>query len=512
MNGVEWELKAGLAHADWAAVRRRVARQAGPGQRRRLLTRYFDTPDGALEAQGIALRWRTGGRGQALLSVKAGRRALGGFQRSDEREFPWPQRTIRVADLPDSEWRRRLVGLVGEAPLVERFATRVERWTFRLARPEAEVELAFDRGRIEAGARIQPISEVEFELLAGAPEALFKLAAELLGGLPAELDLPNKADRGAALARGTPWVPAPRASRPPTPARKVPAGDAFARTLALLTEALAANLSVTHATDDPEGPHQLRVALRRLRTTLWLYRPILEPDCAKALIDKARHLGRVVAEVRDADVQAEDWLLPRADPSLAEAIDAWRNRARARVRSALAHEQATAFAIRLMELSVTGGWQRSGARTALAAPVGELVEPRIGQLWRRIRKRGARLGVMSAAERHEFRKRLKKLRYALELAPADPTGRRFIQGLRALQDDLGTLNDLAVLEGLAIDLGEPERNAALAELVARLRAERRAEADRLLGRACRHWTRLAGLSPLPSRAPDARPMPAAPSP
>ena len=494
MQGAEIELKAALPPADLNRIGRSLARRATAGGTRFLVTRYFDTSDRVLEAAGIAWRLRSSPGTPVIQSIKAGRKALGGFQSSEECEAVIGGTRPDLGAIPDSALSARLRALIAGRPLVPKFETRVRRRICRLAVPGGEVEVAIDRGQIRAGRRREPICEIEFELKAGSPEILFALASQWLGRAPARLVLPNKAERGAALASGTPLAPAVLSSKPIDARRGLPAGERFEQHLSRFAEAVAANLHLTLSAGEPEGPHQLRVALRRLRTALRLHRPILDRGLADDLSIAARDMGRIVSPLRDADVVAGGLLIPRADPMLAAALGQWQEEVRVAVRQQLREAAATGLAIRLLSLAVLGGWQRPGRRHRLLLPHEEVVRPGIERLWARIAHAGNRLAGLSPEARHQFRKDLKKFRYALEQISSDATPTGLGMRLKRLLEDLGNLNDLAVLEGFAPDLG-PEANAALAKLKAGLPHASTARRDQLLGRACRHWQALAALSP-----------------
>ena len=105
-------------------------------------------------------------------------------------------------------------------------------------------------------------------------------------------------------------------------------------------------------------------------------------------------------------------------------------------------------------------------------------------------KGGKGLRTMPAPQRHRLRIAVKKLRYGLEFfAGLYPTRRtrRLIDALRAFQDSLGALNDIAVARRTAagIAAGAPTSQVAFAAgLVAGLRAA--GEADRLEAAAQEH--------------------------
>ncbi|WP_448577686.1 CYTH and CHAD domain-containing protein [Thermaurantiacus sp.] len=500
MGGVEIELKAALQPAELAKVARLVARRASAARTDLLITRYLDTPDGRLAAAGIALRLRTSPGKPVVQSIKAGRVALGGFQHAREWEAELPGPGPDLSAVADTALVARLHALIDGHRLVRQFETRVRRRSFRLVEPGGEVDIAIDRGLIRAGKARETISEIELELKAGSPEILFILARGLLAHRPARLLLPNKAERGAALAAGAPLGPAVVSSRPVEVPQATPSGEGFDRLMLGLSEAVAANLYMTLVSEEPEGPHQLRVALRRLRTALRLFRPILERDLADELARTARDIGRLVSPLRDADVLAGGLLMPRADPGLASVLRRWTEETRRTVRGQLLDVGATGFAIRLLSLAALGGWQRQGQRDRLLRPHEEVVRPALSRLWARVSHAGKRLAGLSPEERHELRKDLKKLRYAMEMVSREAQPGGFVPALKRLLQDLGDLNDLSVLEGFQPDLGSAEANAALAALKSSLPHASTARTDQLLGRACRHWRALAPFNPLVAAA------------
>jgi CHAD domain-containing protein len=84
----------------------------------------------------------------------------------------------------------------------------------------------------------------------------------------------------------------------------------------------------------------------------------------------------------------------------------------------------------------------------LAAPVSELAAGALGRLWKKVRKSAHELESLDVRQRHELRKELKKLRYAVEFfCPLYPTRRvdSFLKQLKKLQAVFGDLNDAATV-------------------------------------------------------------------
>ena len=82
------------------------------------------------------------------------------------------------------------------------FETRFARRVRMLARNEARIELALDRGYVRAGRRRTAICEIELELKAGTMRALRREAAALAKRLSLVPLSESKAARGYRLARG----------------------------------------------------------------------------------------------------------------------------------------------------------------------------------------------------------------------------------------------------------------------------------------------------------------------
>jgi CHAD domain-containing protein len=232
------------------------------------------------------------------------------------------------------------------------------------------------------------------------------------------------------------------------------ADEAFDAVLHVYARAIAGNVSCVLADNDPEGPHQLRVALRRVRTALRAFRPVVRRSMHKQISPFARDLGAMVGELRDADVMIEELLRPAAADAeggarVVAALEFWREGIRAKVRANLHAAHAAAFAGDLIRLAQRGDW-RPKTKRRFSGPAAALLDCAIEQTWERAEARGARLPLLSQVERHELRKDVKALRYNAELAAAAAPGRGappLIAALKRLQTALGYLNDVAMLEG-----------------------------------------------------------------
>lgn len=441
---------------------------------------YFDTADRALKANGLALRLRRKGR-RWVQTVKARRGLSSGLSSAEEAESTAPGGRLALDRVPDAAIRealqRHLDGRAPE-PVCE---TRMRRTTRALVLDDgSRVELAIDVGEVRAGDRAEPWREAELELKSGAPAALFRAARLLFpeGGL--EFSTLTKAERGYLLAgdgRIKPPVE-PRKARAVALARGLTTGEAATGVMREGLDQVAANvLAVVGRGDDPEGPHQLRIGLRRLRAAFAVFRPAIGREALATLNDEARWLGREVGRLRDLDVVRHDLVGPEAAchpddagfATLTAALDraaaAERDRLRVTLKSARAH----ALLLDLAAFVETQAWLRPGdaeQAAALARPVKDHARQALGKTWKRASKRAKGIERLSVEQRHALRKALKRLRYAVEFfAPLYPGKkvRPFLKRLKRLQDDFGDLNDVAVAEALFSGPDAPAAGDAAAE-------------------------------------------------
>jgi CHAD domain-containing protein len=221
------------------------------------------------------------------------------------------------------------------------------------------------------------------------------------------------------------------------PAEDASAEQAFCAIAAACVGDLDRYLAEFMETASPEGPHKTRVALRRLTTALDAFLPLMRQAKAKILRRKAKDIFRRLGAVRDADVYHF-----AKDPSDAAAETA---ALRETVRAALRRRQALGFGpLMLRSLSddtlLRGG---EGGLRLRAAPASILASAAMDQAYAALRSHGKTLTRMDDLSRHEFRKDLKSLRYLTDFFADSKAQPDLCADLEALQDLLGTLNDIA---------------------------------------------------------------------
>ena len=245
----------------------------------------------------------------------------------------------------------------------------------------AQIEVALDVGAVVAGERSQPICEIELELKSGQPDALFALALEWAAAfdcLPFDI---SKAERGVRLAHGV--EAAPVKSVPLALDDGMGVEEGFAAIVQACLAQFQANLPGVLASGDIEYVHQARVALRRLRAALRLFRDacVLPPD----LLESLRALAAALGPARDWDVLCSE-TLPAIAPHYPDAeswqrgmqaLEARRIAVRTAMRDALAQappgrlaagDAALAVAARLEWGAGSAAFRPAGAARCLGAP------------------------------------------------------------------------------------------------------------------------------------------------
>jgi inorganic triphosphatase YgiF len=479
---IELKLRLPVAFADAVPRHPRVtALKRARARTEDLAATYFDTPDGRLARDGIALRIRRAGRRfvQTLKGPATGE-AGGGLAARAEHEWPLAPGSRRppldLAATAATPFGKRVAKAAGKAGFGPRFATDFRRTTIPLAFPDATTALlCVDVGEARALAparRRGAFCEVEIELESGDPARLFELARALADDLPLAIEARSKAERGYALVTGS--APRPALALDVALPARVDAAAALAAIVRNCLRQIGANADGLLADDDPEWIHQMRVGVRRLRSCLSLARRLVPPAALGHLEDDLRWLGGALAPARDLDVFLGETLpamreahRPAGSP-IDAALDPLEAHARARLGSARREARDAVASRRFTRLVLGAGALAAAPRlgapadsaeaAALAQPATAFAARILARRHRRLAKRVEGLASMTPAERHRTRILAKRLRYATEFfAPLFP-GRRaraYRNALAKLQATLGALNDAAVAAALAAELGGP---------------------------------------------------------
>jgi inorganic triphosphatase YgiF len=441
------------------------------GARKHLKSAYYDTPQRTLRRNRLSLRVRQIGA-RFVQTVKT--EAVDDPLRRGEWEAAVPSMTPDVA-LAMPFIPEKIRGELVADGLEQVFVTDIRRHQRVVELPSGAVEVAFDQGVLKTGERSLPVSEIELELKSGSASAIYELALRLAEHGPVRPSIRSKSARGFDLAADLP--PGARKPRKLRLEASTPLDDAFATILRACLHHLLEALPAAEDGRDPEGIHQLRVSLRRLRSAFDLMQSAGSLSRLETLRAEASWLARNLSAARDWDIFQKGTLpaIARGCPSidgfdaLGEVAEERRSAAYDSVRSALADPRCPRFVIEL------GGWIEARGWRGDVAPesLGQLAEPAInfaGNILsaRHIKalKRGRHFKSLSAEERHRLRLTIKKLRYAVDfLLPMygqSKSTKRYFNKLAELQEQLGCYNDIATTSSLLTDIKADAADGAVA--------------------------------------------------
>jgi inorganic triphosphatase YgiF len=305
-----------------------------------------------------------------------------------------------------------------------------------------------------------PLSEVELEMLGGSARRIFDLARELSHAAPLRLGVLSKSERGYRLLAGQQGKLVKAEPLLLTP--ELTAGEGWQRiAMACLRHF---RLNEARFTGEREGAalHQMRVALRRLRSALTLFSPIADDAELPTLRQELRWVSGLLGAARDRDVFVQQRL-----DSATVSTDLWsqvlqqREQAFDEAIAAIESERFRLLMLRLVEWVAIGDWlEDKGAAGVLRdQPVTEFAATALRQLYKKVRKRGHELAALNDADRHKLRIAGKKLRYASEFFTSLFEGdkhhsrqKAFLAALEELQQHLGDLNDLVTARFLLQDI------------------------------------------------------------
>ena len=453
------EVKLELSPANLAALKKVPPLRALKAPRRATeVSVYFDTDKRKLRKNGLMLRVRRVGE-RYLQTIKASGNA-GLFERDEwEAEIAGEKPDLNLArgtalePLVNDKLRQQLKPL---------FETRVRRTNYPIADDARSVALTIDRGMIDAGDRSRPLCEIELELKRGKVAEVFDIAGELIRALPgARLAVKSKSERGYELVDDEQDEPVQAAAI--NLSASAGTRDAFKIIGSACLKQVIGNKSAVIAAN-PEGVHQMRVALRRLRAAMSLFAGLLRDPQTAAIKTELKWLASELGPAREFEVLVNRVIAPikkkgaRRDrvPSLSREITKKRQTALTRAKYAVQSARFGALTLDIAAWLEAGQWtapQDDLVRDRGDLPITVLAIEQLTRRWRRLRKNRKALEHMDARRRHRLRIQAKKLRYAVEFFAslfvskrAAKRRKQLLPALERLQDGLGDLNDIAVDE------------------------------------------------------------------
>lgn len=479
----EIELKLALPGANPVGLARQLARipvlARRQPTRQQLHNTYFDTPEQHLRQLRVALRLRRTGtedNPQWLQTLKTGGRSDSALSQRGEWETPVPNAHLSLKALKASPWSEIDPDGSLIKSLVPSFTTSFERTIWLVRRRDGSmVEVALDIGHIVAGDKTTPICELEFELKAGQPAALFTVAQQVARTLAVLPMAQSKAERGYALAQDT--LNAPVLAHPPQLTNDMTVLTAAQSVLSEMFCQFTSNLNALSISDDPELAHQARVGWRRFKSTRRLFRPVFAAEVMPSG-QELHVLLTCLGELRDSDVALTETLPPLAEAYMAgnaQRTKTWCAMTAALTREAELHLKAVRYALREpsvgASLLATTQWL---AHLSASPDTHRLaIEPRLSlRRWSRLHMkrlhakfRNAVTAMDSPESQHRARILAKRMRYGLEalhkLLP-HKRAHRWLQQATRLQTDIGLARDLMQAHAL---VARQDLNLGLAEFL-----------------------------------------------
>jgi len=261
-----------------------------------------------------------------------------------------------------------------------------------------------------------------------------------------------------------PWdLASPELSSDPSAAELLRSG--LVRAAARLVDHLAAIV----LDEDPEGVHQARVGVRRMRSDLRTFEPLLDGAVVRPLRDELGWLADELGEVRDLDVlllrlTRDASRLDGADQQAAHDVLAGFRQQRRVAYERLRASLRTPRCANLLEATVRTVTMPPFASRKAQRRAAKVVPRLVRRPLRGLRREAARLDDPPGdAALHRVRIRVKRLRYATELAApvAGKRARKAARRLAGLQDVLGDHNDACVaMNRLRLLANDASTNAA----------------------------------------------------
>jgi CHAD domain-containing protein len=397
---------------------------------------YYDTSDHDLRAQGVLLRRRDGDgeTGWQLALPDDGART----------ELHWP-----LSDNPSDEVTSLLTGLSLGKQVASVAKIHTVRERYRISGSQQEqpcIEVDDDRVRASVGERPLAWREVEVDSTVGARTLTRRLTKRLRAAGARPSRYPSE------LAHAVPAEPAHNSSGP--------ANRALTDYLnAQVNQIVAGDIGLRRG-EDPI--HDTRVAIRRLRSTLRVFRKVLDQSAIGDLDSELKWFAALLGDVRDCQVQqrrfgdaldgmAEELVLGPVRTRIRNDLHAIELPSRTGLSEAMESERYLAI------MAVLRRWRA-------APPVNHDIA--ISTLQKRARRaqRKADRRLAEALETdddvmlHRARKAAKRARYAAELCkPVDKTDKRTVKYYKNIQSMLGDHQDIVVaceaLQRMAVAAG-----------------------------------------------------------
>ncbi|MEJ1976710.1 MAG: CHAD domain-containing protein [Acetobacteraceae bacterium] len=336
------------------------------------------------------------------------------------------------------------------------------------------VTLTLLEGALRGVTREKPVCRL---MLDGPAPLLLTLSTTLAQSVRLSAPRWSLACEALALARG--YAPPARHTGAPEVPPGATLADAVALVLGHLADVILAGAPSAAEGHTPEPVHQMRVAVRRLRSALSVFRRAADGPALQALGPALKHLGAVLGPARDWDVflggtgravgeaLAED----KRVGAMLVAGARRRNLAYAELKRMLEGPVFLQLEVALVQVAALRPWEAGADEEQAARLEGPAADYATKLLERRLEQMlspGPDITHLPIEDLHTLRKEGKRLRYAAEFfSPlyGRRSTKRFIERLAVLQEALGHLNDTAAASALMAGLGGGSDRAFAAGVV-----------------------------------------------
>jgi len=414
---------------------------------------YFDTRRQDLKRAGLALRVRHED-GRYVQTLKAASESL--LMRGEwETALPTPD------PAPDLLKGTPAAGVLRKGgDLAPQFTIEAKRRSAEVAEGASRISLSLDEGAARAGDKSQPFAELELELKEGPIDGLLSLARRVSQTGDLTLSFTSKAERGFLLAR----PPRQRALKfaPPPLKPDTPTAEAFQIAASACLRQIVGNAEHLRRRVSPEVLHQLRVGIRRLRSLITTFKPVVADGRLPTITDELKWLTGELDAARNLDVMLRgEFRASLGQKYEADGLKALAGRLRDARRIAYARAASAVEGARFRELLInlliwieTGPWTIAPkTERARKGKIERFARQALEKRRRKIVKQAKRFADLDVQARHKLRIEAKKLRYAADvfshLFGRPRRVQRFLAQLKRVQDCLGELNDIVVGEAIA---------------------------------------------------------------
>ncbi len=425
---------------------------------RKITDAYFDTPRYSFFKTGITFCLRKEGWGhtQVVRQVHAD-----ATQTAWTTELSPHSQTLVLSDV----WAQHLGLKPNTAPPSRRvFSADFRQRSFEMACKKSAFALTVRIGEIRVAGPVfkyvaEPICEVELMPVKGSERALFDFALKLAEAGDARFQPDTVVSRGFALTSRSLQKPHHKARKVKLEAH-ITVGQALEAILQSTVAHLLSNQTAA-LRGDPNGVHQTRVAMRRLRAALRAFKAVLPYEGRKAFNGELRWFQQRTGPARDWHVFVDE-TLPRLNPSdvSPEEMTVLRKLAaqegKMHAREAAELLQSRRYTRLLLRF---GRWSaelfEAKNHKALKGPVVPFARKTLAKTHRDLLKQIDKARPGSIEDMHKVRIRGKKARYAGEFFAAlfeGEAAQTYISTVETLQDRLGAANDARVARALVSEL------------------------------------------------------------